>query len=72
MALAAHPGLPLRTPRGRVTTLGACLLACTIAHFVSGRTLPGLDLPDIPDSYAALAHRGAMEAVTQDRASTAY
>lgn len=72
MALAVHPGLPLRTPRGRVTTLGAYLIACTIAHFVSGRgTLHALELPGVPGSYAALAHRAATEAVIDDQAPMA-
>lgn len=66
VALRVHPGLPLATPRGRVTTLGAYLLASTIVHFLTGSALHALDLPGVPDGFAALAHRAAMEAIAAD------
>ena len=71
MALAVQPGLPLLTPRGRVTTLGAYLIACTIAQFVSGEALHALELPGVPGSDAALAHRAATDAVALNRTAMA-
>lgn len=70
IAQSMHPGLPLVTPRGRITTLGAYLVACTIAHFVSGRALHVLDLPGVPGSHTALAHRAASEAMAHDPVPT--
>jgi hypothetical protein len=70
VATMLHPGLPLTTPRGRITTLGAYLLACTIVHSVTGMTLPALGLAGVPDSHVALARRAALEAVAQDAVPT--
>lgn len=72
VALMVHPGLPLLSPRGRVTSLGAYLVACTIAQFVCRRSLQALELPGVPGSYTALAHRAALEAVDHETRLTAY
>ena len=71
-ALAVRPGLPLLTPSGRVTTLGAYLVASTIAYFISGKSLQALDLPGVPCSCTALAHRAAIDALGREPVSLAY
>jgi hypothetical protein len=70
-ALAVRPGLPLITPSGRATTLGAYLVASTIAHFISGKSLQALEIPGVPGGCTALAHRAAMDAIALDTVSPA-
>jgi hypothetical protein len=62
-ALGIRPDLPLQTPRGRVSLLGAYLVACTLAHYVVRDRLHVLDLPGVRPAEAAFVHRVAHDLV---------
>ena len=62
-ALAIRPDLPLQTPRGRVSLLGAYLIACTLAHYMVRVNLHALDLPGVRPAHTAFVHRVAHDLV---------
>ncbi len=62
-ALSLRPELPLHTPRGRVSLLGAYLVVCTLAHYIVRDGLQALDLPGVRPSETAFVHRVAHDVV---------
>lgn len=63
LALARRPGLPLTESDGRLTALGAYLVACTLSHYVAGPTLHPLELPGVAARDIGLAHRAAQQSL---------
>lgn len=67
LALARQPTLPLRTPGGEVTALGAYLAACAIARYVAGDAVEALDVPGVPRGSVGAVHLAVEEAVADSR-----
>jgi hypothetical protein len=66
-ALTIRPDLPLQTPRGRVSLLGAYLVVCVLAHYILRESLHALDLPGVRPAHVAFVHRVAHDLVLDAR-----